>query len=362
MTPRSSPGQAPVGADIDTDVGAALPGVLPSRRRVVGAAAVGAGVLLTASGSARAEPAAPLGRFGVTIAGSRDGGLGMARELDLATELGLGWVRFGVDTESVLRSWGDAENPVEMDEKGLEVLARDVSDARKRGLQVCLLLVDARTGDDVDESVFLRRMREYWDAIARAVGDQSYVWQVFNEPDGWDPRSTEPLDGEATADYLAFLARALGDAQAALHRHAPHGRVTTNLYGYPVDDARERRWREIFDVIAPSLDVLTVDAYPDLDAAALDALPARAKRLADRYGASMMIGEIGLPTGDDRFDEADQADAYARYVKVLDDPALLASFFYELRSTDGSGFGILQEDGSPKPAFTVLRRAASQKD
>jgi hypothetical protein len=334
--------------------------MLPSRRRVVGAAAVSAGVLLTASSSARAEPAVPLGRFGITIAGSRDGGLGLQRELDLATELGLGWVRFGVDIDAVVRSWGDAQNPVDMDEQGLEALARDVAAVRQRGLQVCLLLVDARTGDDLDEPAFLQRMREYWDAVARAVGDQSYVWQVFNEPDGWDPRSTEPLEGEATPAYLAFLARALGEAQAALHRHAPRALVTTNLYGYPVDDARERRWTEIFDVIAPNLDVLTVDAYPDLDAEALDALPARAKRLADRYGTSMMIGEIGLPTGDDRFDEADQADAYARYVEVLDEPSLLASFFYELRSADGSGFGILREGGNPKPAFTVLRRAGSR--
>ncbi|HEX7349477.1 hypothetical protein [Brachybacterium sp.] len=367
--------------------------ILTPRRRVLaalGAGAMAAGVSAcadSAGSDGAVEPAAPVraadgssglvdapGELadgpGVWAAGSFDGptefGITMAGpshstdeqfEADLTTqlELGMSWIRIPVVADTVVEEWGFAAGAVVLDRLMLDRIARGAARARERGLKVCMIVADIYDNPAADEDEFLRNMRQYWAGVAEPLVEHVDVWQVFNEPDGAHFRTLDTVPSGQRPEYLRTLARALGAAHQEFERADPEVTITTNLYGYPLNDAMERRWVESLDVLAPHLDVLTVDAYPELSEQEARELPQRIDRLGERYGKEVMLGEIGLQTCSQCWTEAQQAEAYAMYVDLYADSLIPVLFFYQLRDdgTDtGEGtYGILKFDGTPKPAL-----------
>lgn len=299
--------------------------------------------------------------FGITMAGPSHS-TDEQFEADLTTqlELGMSWIRIPVVADTVVEQWGFASGSVVLDRPMLDRIARGAALAQKRGLKVCMIVADIYDNRDADEDEFLRNMRQYWAGVAEPLVEHVDVWQVFNEPDGAHFRTLDEVPSGRRPEYLRTLARALGAAHEEFERADPGVTITTNLYGYPLNDAMERRWVESLDVLAPHLDVLTVDAYPELSEHEARLLPLRIDRLRDRYGKEVMLGEIGLQTCSHCWTEAQQAEAYAMYVDLYADSLIPVLFFYQLRDdgTDtGEGtYGILQLDGTPKPAAGEVRK------
>lgn len=282
-------------------------------------------------------------------------------DADLTTlvELGMSWIRIAVVAETVVEEWGFASGDVMVDRGMLEKMARGAARARERGLKVYMIVADIYDNPAAGEDEFLRNMRQYWAGVAEPLVDHVDVWQVLNEPDGAHFRTLETVPIEGRAEYLRLLARTLGAAHEEFERADREVTMTTNLYGYPLDDAMEERWIESLDVLESHLDVLTIDAYPELSEDETVELPRRIDRLRERYGKEVLLGEIGLQTCSHCWTEEQQAQAYAMYIDHYANSSIPVAFFYRLRDdgTDtGEGtFGILRDDDTPKPAFQVIR-------
>lgn len=346
----------------------------PRRRSVVRGATLLAGLGLLAGPGAgcapRPDPNGALRRFGFTMGDpawtSRDR---LRQDLDAIAGLGMGWARFAVRADLTVAAWGDPGQPVRLHESTLETIGWTIDEARARGLEVILMVIDVYPDADAPDDVLTAKQRDYWEQLGRAFADRVGTWQIFNEADGATYRIYQDpgIDESGRVDdagrrYLADLAAKLAVGQEAIHAANPEARITTNLFGYPVDDAIEHRWRTVLDAIAPSLDLITLDMYPQLFEDAIAGMPARLQRISERYGLPVMVGEIGLQTCSECFTEQEQADAYEDYVAALDGSIAEAIVFYDLREgrVDGgrSTFGVLHENGAPKPAHTALEGIA----
>lgn len=314
--------------------------------------------------------AAPMGldpsrtEIGITITNpSADDREGFIADLEEAATLGMTWVRFAVVAHDVVDGWGDGDRPVELDEDEMEALVWGIDQATARDLRVCLMTVDAPV-PDVDPETSLAMLRHYWEALADALAPGVPQWQIFNEPDGQHFQTFEAFSVGPSEEYLGHLAECLSVAREVIHSRNPDALVTTNLYGFPVNDATEESWVRVLDAIARSIDVITLSAYPQLNEGELLELPERIQRLEERYGLDVVIGEIGLQTCEDCFTEQQQASAFDRYLEALAASRARVVFFYELRDSDGETgegtFGVLRADGTEKPAHDVLGRAAAR--
>lgn len=338
------------------------------RRRVL----IGSALALALGGGGVAltrlrQGAGPLHPFGFTVATARPGAMDLFEaDLDTVAGLGMGSVRIGAVAEHIVADWGVEggryTGAVGLSEEGMSALDRGLDLARDRDLAIYLMSVDAYAGEAIPDEDFDRLMHDYWTALAERFADRVSLWQIFNEADGSHYRTYEKVDAAVDAAYAADLARQVAAARDAIRAVRGDARVTMNLGGYPVDAALFARWETVLDTLAPSLDVVTVDAYPDLSDAALSALVTELGDLRERHGKPVAIGEIGLPTCPTCYTAQQQSEAYERYVAALGDAGLEGVYFYMLRDAEGtdpeSSFGVADADGRAKPSLTRLEEIA----
>lgn len=347
----------------------------PRRRRVLTGAALTAATLGGIAGGARLvsdrQVRGQLGRFGMTITDPAPGRMDAFREdLDTVQALGLSAVRFGAGTHELVSDWGVRDGrftgEVALSDDGIEALARGIDEAEERGLRSCVMTIGVYPGDDVSEAVFAEVMADYWHRVSLRLAPRAPLWQVFNEPDGDHYRTLEPSRALEDPSYVEELAASLDLARRSIQAATPTAQVTTNLSGFPVDEALGERWTSLLDRLAPSLDVITVDAYPETDPARTRLLASLLDDLRERYGKPVEVGEIGMKTCPECFTLEEQSEAFSMYLDRLAGSAARTVYFYRLRDSDpqtGEGsFGILEQDGSDKPVVRVIRRAAREAD
>lgn len=308
--------------------------------------------------------AAPPG-FGVTIDsfGAGGGNAELVHEdLRHVDHLGGNWVRVNVSAAHLVESWERADGGVVLRQDAVAQMRAVLHEAEDRGLSVCLMYVDTFPDPEAPLRTWTERTEAWWEAISAAFAPAAAMVQVFNEATGFHPRLLQAVPSDEQDAYLVEFAAALDSARTIVHRHAPGAVVTTNLYGWPVGDAIEERWVRELEVLAPVQDVITVDAYVDWGVAGwetLHDLPERMARLRERFGRPVVLGEIGV--SDHGIAPEVQADRIATIVQVLKDavPEVHAVFLYQMRDWDGAEghearFGLLEADGTPKPAYTRL--------
>lgn len=348
---------------------------LPRRRTVMlmGAGALGAATVATraAAGPVPADaPTAeagsvaetsPLRRFGFLIEQpAEDPPEMVAQSMNEVTALGMGWVRFGIAAFSAVTSWDAPDGGIDFAPEALQKVSDAIDAAHAHGLKVCLMIIDVYPIAEASEEHFVLKMRQFWTHLGRELGSRADTIQIFNEPDGAHYRTFTDVGNPPTTAYLTELAGRLVLAREVIRAVAPDARITTNIFGYPVDTEMERRWHRVLDILSPGLDLITVDAYPQLDVEDIEDLPHKLGRLAERYGKPVSVGELGLNTCAECGTEDQQAAAYGMYTDALRDDSVAESvFFYQLRDGDpvtpDTSFGVISRDGSVrKPAWDVL--------
>lgn len=321
----------------------------------------------TAQTTAAAQRSLELSRFGFLVGQpDLDGAAMVKQDADLVSGLGMGWVRFGVDASEAVKSWDGRGGSVVLHESVCRVVEDSIDHARAQHLKVCLMVIDVWPDHAASDDEFMTKMRHYWSAIAQRFGSKVEQVQIFNEADGQHYRTNASLGAEPGIDYLHELADRLATAREVFHAANPQTKVTTNLIGYPATWDVEPRWNRILDVIAPSIDLITVDAYPQLQQDVIYDLPHKLERLQQRYGKPLAVGELGLNTCATCATPADQARGYGMYIHALRSSVAEAVFFYKLRDGEnpqdpGSTFGVVSRDGhTPKPSWNTLIMASGR--
>lgn len=330
---------------------------------VVLVAALAAGL-----GGVRLTPRAPtLGdRIGFSVGGELLGlpPAQMRRDLDDIERSGARWVRADLAWSSIEerrghRSWSDVD--------------RLVRESRARGLSVLGLLAYtpawARPGcatdkcppdDPQDFASFARAAAERYDA------DDVAAWEVWNEPnipEFWSPRPDIDRYARLLDVTVSALRAARPRAIVVSAGLAPAASETSGGQVAPVDVIGR-----LYELgVAQRVDAIGIHPYAGTDLP-LDApekefarLPALHRVLLEHgaAGTPMWITEYGVST--DQTSTRRQAAALQQALRRLEDgqwPWLQVLFVYRLRDAE-DGYGVLREDRTPKPAWSVVRAAAA---
>lgn len=290
------------------------------------------------------------------------------RDIDKVISLGGSWIRIAIPAGRVVKSWGYTTSDITTlhDRYTREVEAALVY-ARQRDLKICIMTVNGGGIEVMPDDFYEKKIREYWELCARRFARYVSMWQVYNEPNGWHYRKFHDVAEKDIPAYLGDLAEKFQHAGELIHRENSTVMVTTNLGGWPLDQRAKSNWQQTFDVVAPHLDLLTVDLYPDLWDEAIDGMADDLLYLKNRYGKDVAVGEIGLPTqptdgSPGGYTVAEQATAYRKYIRVLKESVSIGNFFFNLHDDvppPGEGdpfyFGVFYADGSPKPSAQVFR-------
>ena len=167
--------------------------------------------------------------------------------------------------------------------------------------------------------------------------------------------------------YLENLADAIGIVRDVVKSHNPEAQITTNLGDYQYSAELHHEWERVFDVIAPVLDIISINIYPDKNIYVQGALEGLVTALYTRYRKPVSIAELGLCVRDGRFSEEDQAHELLTYVRRLQKANPHSIFIYEFQDYDPGYFdecektyGLKRSDGYLRPAYdAVLRETAN---
>ena len=133
--------------------------------------------------------------------------------------------------------------------------------------------------------------------------------------------------------------------------------ITTNVSGYPMNDATIQKWYQYFDGLKDNLDLLSVDMYPTPDLIEIAKLGSRVDDLKTRYAKDVAVAETGTCTIPGTYTEADQENYITKSVNSLKLSTAKLIILYEIMDESTSSglcegtFGILHTDGTIKSSF-----------
>lgn len=290
-------------------------------------------------------------------------------DVDKWREMGMKWVRFNV------KDW-------ELAEQDLGVYDTAVNYAKENGLKVFLVTNPPEISENFEDiSGDLEKTQRYYERLAARWNGKVDVWQVFNEPDDHrvdryniNPSEQDP-EREYPVGYLEGLSRLVDQASRTIKAVDSNAKVSVNASMWQmVDRGIQDEEVMLFDSVCQfsssgntwkpceTLDYITLDLYPDTDPWAISYLPNQVEFFSETFGLPVIVGEMGMPTDDGRFSEADQGWAMANAIdslqrgRVRPEAILLYQYRDEPTSWEDS-FGFAYADGTPKPGFNQVMEA-----
>jgi len=290
-------------------------------------------------------------------------------DVDSWRELGMKWVRFNV------KDW-------ELQDQDLAVYEEAVDYAKENGLKVFLVTNVPEISENFsDIEGDLAKTQRYYEGLVGRWRGKVDVWQVFNEPDDHrvdryniNPSQQDP-DRQYPVGYLENLSRLVDQASKTIKKTDSNAKVTVNASMWQmVDRGIQDEEIQLFDAVCQfsstgrtwkpceTLDYITLDLYPDTDPWAISYLPNQVEFFSKTFGIPVIVGEMGMPTDDGRFSEADQGWAMANAIdslqrgRVRPEAVLLYQYRDEPTSWEES-FGFAYADGTPKSGFNQVMEA-----
>ena len=261
---------------------------------------------------------------------------------------------------TAIYSWKVAPEAERWDGEQSTFYRQELDYARQRGIEINLVVPGAPDwAQSYGFDEYVAACTWFWAQMRESFGDQTAIWQAFNEADhAHYQRFTKAT---RNAKYLGELAQLLAVARETLGRDGVP--VTTNLTGWPLSNEIEQDWYRILDAIGDSLDVIGIDLYPADSQQEIDRLVGRMERVRRRYGKEIFVAEIGLQTTPDSWTETDQQRYVTAAIRKLRTVELWGICLYELRDqkAPADGFGILTIDGTRKRGFADVMGALAPR-
>lgn len=262
----------------------------------------------------------------------------------------------------------------------LEPYDQVIDFAREKGLAIHLVTNVPRlspNGENLEED--LAKTRAYYTALASRWQGKINSWQIFNEADDhtyWNySRIENAPEGQSPypAGYLDNFGQIVKTANEVIKSIDTSTKTTVNVSLWigsdpwldegrlPVEEAL------LFNAVEDSIDYISLDIYADTNVEAINKLPDLISNFSLVYGKPVLITELGIPTGDGRFNEQDQAEFVSLAIDAMQAGEIRpeAILLYEYRDeamksrTEGS-FGFTDIHGNPKPALEEVLEAIYQ--
>ncbi len=305
------------------------------------------------SSRATASPA-----VGVYVVADHTDPEGFERDLEQVVASGSTWIRMGMPSWVAGRIHRGTFVP---NESQVRFYVDAVKMAKAADLKIAFIQANALNSDSWTDEQFLVYNSQYWEYVSLKFGAHVDLWQVFNEHDASDFRNHRPIgsSGQFPRGYLDRLRLALTAARTALQEHSD-APITSPPLGYPINAERYARWETYFDALNPTLDVISVHAYPGSSQRSIDLLAVYLNRLKTRYGKPVAVTEFGVPSVRSSGTDDAIGQAIARQIEAIASVGPFCAIVYQLRdrgtrATDSEQmFGLVRSDFTRKPYFRTV--------
>lgn len=299
-------------------------------------------------------------------------------QIDLMKENNLTWLRFGIVGWTVGGIWDNDFYPfsaVDTDghERPIIEYYRDaIQYAKNQGLKIDLVLADGEGASSTDEE-YRDNMTQSWQYIADHVASLTDMVQIYNEAQGYNPKTNSPVAAADQHDYWVWLGNMISVAGNIFKAENPNILVTTNTYGWPLSQAVHDEWKAYMDVVGSHLDVISMDLYADGDED-MQTITNWINEADARYSKPVFVQEFGRQGYKDGFSDdwsrliPQQADMNVKMIQAIRNSKAMGATLYQLKDSgnddsDGeSNFGLLEQDGTRKfsfaPVMAALRASA----
>ena len=301
--------------------------------------------------------------YNMSAADFEDSLAALKGDIDIMAEHEQTWVRLGIPFWAV--AWLDGTTLRANTTDGVEAISfykEAIEYIKQQDMKIVLILTDSvAQQSSFSQAEYAQHTQSYWNFIAGHVGQSVDVVQIYNEAQGYHYRFYELVPAEDRPAYWAEMSNMFGLASSIFKGVNPSVQITTNSYGYPVNDTTEQNWLDFFDAVEENLDIITLDLYPE-GPTETASMPARISTAKDRYSKPVMVGEVGRQGFQDAGADYSrslegQAENLVSYIETLRESEAEAVIVYMLRDdgdSDDKGeqnFGILEYNGEQKPSF-----------
>jgi hypothetical protein len=273
------------------------------------------------------------------------------KDIDLLAANGQKWVRLGIVGWDIMEV-SDPGRTILWDEEALKQYDSAIDYVNSKGLAIHLITADADNNPSTSFDDYKVTLRQFWDTLARRFANKVDVWQVYSESDTAHFRLLSQPVEDITPEYLSDLGSMLAIARTSIKAVNPHVLLTTTSTGWPMSDERQDRWQKYFDGISQYLDVISLDVYPADSFIEIEMLPKRINDTKLRYGKPVIISEVGLQVAG-KWTSEDQRLFLSAAIEAAKRAMPLAIIVYQLRDDGGNAFGLIKENGVPRPSFTA---------
>jgi len=266
------------------------------------------------------------------------------------------WIRFSIPDWEVAPSGNPTT--INWNTANLAVYDSAINYAKDRGLKILLVTNVPSFAKDFSFNDYRTTTQTYYQFLANRYNGKVDIWQIFNEVNVHNYTNYE-LISSLPQEYLNNLNTLILLAKNTIKNIDPNTKITTNVGGWPYNDQLQNQWIQFFDAESQNLDLLTLDIYPDKDTTIINSLQTRVNQIKNRYGKPVIIGEIGMCTGDGRFSESDQGYYVPLYIQNLKLTNPTAIFVYEIQDDSSksgceASFGIKYTNRSAKTSYSAI--------
>ncbi len=254
---------------------------------------------------------------------------------------------------------GLSSNAITWNSTNLAVYDTAINYAVQKGLRIFLVTNTPAFAKGYMLDDYKTVTDQYYQYLSSRWAGKIAVWQVFNESDMQNFRDYS-LMTTLTSSYLSDLNSVIAVAKNAIKTNDAKTYVTTNVSGYPMNDATITRWYQFFDAIKDNLDILSVDMYPAPDLTEISKLGTRVDDVRARYSKDVAVAETGVCTMTAGYSESDQANYLTKSINSLKLSSANIIILYEIMDEATSGglcegtFGIVKTDGTQKSSFSSV--------
>jgi len=282
------------------------------------------------------------------------------RSVDFLVQNNMQWIRFDIREDQVINMSGTTH--MNWKERSLETYAEALDYAKSRGLKTIVpIAVPGGITQGLTHEEYIIFAGNFYGELAQQMQGKIDIWQIFNEPDVHNYRNYGEEFREMPEEYLQNFAEVVAVASNAIHAVDPNTQTTVNMsWWFASGRDLQNEGRRLFGVVADSIDVITLDFYPDVNLEAIIQMPQIISDFSAEFHKPVIVGELGLPTS--RFSEEDQGKYMGLAIGMLRSAPTQpqAVLLYELvdqqaiSGNEGS-FGFLDAAGTPKASWEMIQ-------
>lgn len=271
-------------------------------------------------------------------------------------------------------------SPVNCNPTNLNVYLQAINYAKSKGLKVLMvtnvpsfakLYSNPVNSWEVkySASTYYSIAADYYNNVSAFFGGLVDVYQIFNEANihVYDSYSFLGTNLIYNNRYMSQLSKIIKDASIIIKKANPNAKIIINSGGYPFNNTAVNAWIYYFDRLAPLVDQLGLDLYPDDNTTSIGLISSTINTLINRYPLDKLsITEIGMCTDTVRFDEAEQAQFVSQYLDIIKQTNVENVYVYQLTDNDTlaapceNNFGIVKADNTEKTSYPTIMNKLNQ--